>query len=658
MDAPPPLTVSALPAEDRYRLLVEAVTDYAIYMLDVDGTVTSWNPGAQRFKGYQADEIIGQNFSRFYAPEDRRAGLPERALAIAAERGQFEGEGWRLRKDGTRFWALVVIDPIRSADGRVIGYAKVTRDLTERRETEAALRRTQEQFRLLVQGVTDYAIYMLDLQGRVVSWNAGAEHIKGWRADEIVGRSFSTFYRAEDRALGTPERALATVLQRGRLESEGWRVRKDGSQFWASVVMDQVHDDDGNIIGIAKVTRDVTEKRQAQQALEAAQASLFQSQKLDAIGQLTGGVAHDFNNLLMVILSSLRLIDRRGGEADPLLRKWVMTATRAAQRGAALTQRMLAFARRQEPSPERVDLGALVRGMSDLLQRSVGPTLTLTLDTPEDLPPAFVDPNQLELALLNLVVNARDAMPAGGPVRIELAARCLDTSEGGLPAGTYLSLAVVDAGEGMDGETLQRAMEPFFTTKGIGQGTGLGLSMVHGLAAQAGGRFLLTSQLGRGTRAELLLPAARAAADPVSTKPHAASTAQAIEAAIDPRQPVRVLLVDDDPLVLESTAALLQDIGHRPTCANDALDALRRLREDPAAFDLVMTDQAMPQLSGAELLAEVQRLRPGLAAIVATGYVGNTAVPPPEHAVHLDKPFDQDQLIEAIRTALERGGGR
>ncbi|MDY0743436.1 PAS domain S-box protein [Paucibacter sp. R3-3] len=658
MAAPSPLTVSSLPEEDRYRLLVEAVTDYAIYMLDADGTVTSWNPGAQRFKGYRADEIIGQHFSRFYAPEDRHAGLPERALAIAAERGQFEGEGWRLRKDGTRFWALVVIDPIRSADGRVIGYAKVTRDLTERRETEAALRRTQEQFRLLVQGVTDYAIYMLDLQGRVVSWNAGAEHIKGYQADEIVGRNFSTFYRAEDRALGTPERALATVLQRGRFESEGWRVRKDGSQFWASVVMDQVHDDDGKIIGIAKVTRDVTEKRQAQQALEAAQASLFQSQKLDAIGQLTGGVAHDFNNLLMVILSSLRLIDRRGGEADPLLRKWVMTATRAAQRGAALTQRMLAFARRQEPSPERVDLGALVRGMSDLLQRSVGPTLTLTLDTPEDLPPAFVDPNQLELALLNLVVNARDAMPTGGPVRIELAARQVDASEGSLPAGSYLSLAVIDTGEGMDDETLQRAMEPFFTTKGIGRGTGLGLSMVHGLAAQSGGRFLLTSQPGQGTRAEVWLPAARAAADSAAAEPRTASGTPAIDAALDPRQPLRVLLVDDDALVLESTAALLQDLGHQPSCASDAPDALRLLREDPAAFDLVMTDQAMPRLSGAELLAEVQRLRPGLAAIVASGYVGHTPGTLPEHAVRLDKPFDQEQLIEAIRTALERGGGR
>ncbi len=647
-----PMSVSALPEEHRYRLLIEAVTDYAIYMLDANGIVTSWNPGAQRFKGYQADEIIGQHFSRFYVPEDQRAGLPARALAIAAERNQFEGEGWRVRKDGTRFWAQVVIDPIKTAKGTVIGYAKVTRDLTERRESEAALRRSQEQFRLLVQGVSDYAIYMLNLDGTVASWNSGAERIKGYRAEEIIGSNFETFYRPEERERGDPKRALATVLTQGRFESEGWRMRKDGSHFWASVVMDPVHDDDGRIIGIAKVTRDVTEKRRAQQALEAAQATLFQSQKLDAIGQLTGGVAHDFNNLLMVILSSLRLIDRRTGEGDASVRKWVQTAISATQRGAALTQRMLAFARRQELKPDRVDIVSLVQDMRDLLQRSIGPTLTLRLDTPRDLPPAYVDRNQLELALLNLAVNARDAMPEGGPITLATGTETLLAPRGALAAGTYLKLSMIDAGSGMDAATLDRAIEPFFTTKGVGKGTGLGLSMVQGLVSQSGGHFMLRSAPGMGTTAEIWLPAAPGeAAAPAPAPALAAASATSAEQ----HGLLQILLVDDDPLVLESTAALLQDMGHHVASASGAVDALRLLREG-ASFDLLITDQAMPQMSGSELLVLVNRLQPRVASIIATGYVGMSsgAHEIPAFAVRLNKPFDQQALEAAIGQALDR----
>jgi signal transduction histidine kinase/ActR/RegA family two-component response regulator len=447
------------------------------------------------------------------------------------------------------------------------------------------------------------------------------------------------------------------VVSEGRFESEGWRVRKDGSHFWANVVMDTVHDDGGQIIGVAKVTRDVTEKRAAQQALEAAQASLFQSQKLDALGQLTGGVAHDFNNLLMVILSSLHLIDRRSGEADPLVRKWVQTATRATQRGAALTQRMLAFARRQELNPGSIDIAELVRGMSDLLQRSIGPTITLRLDIPDGLPPAFVDQNQLELALLNLAVNARDAMPDGGVITIAAAAQRLNSVRGGLAAGSYVSLAVIDAGAGMDKSTLDRAMEPFFTTKGVGKGTGLGLSMVQGLASQSGGEFLLASSPGSGTRAEIWLPAAASQALPRAearsdTGTREAATAEAAGAA---RDALQVLLVDDDPLVLESTVALLQDLGHQVTPANGALDALRLLR-DGAAFDLVISDQAMPQMSGSELLALVKRLRPEVASIIATGYVGLApgSIEMPDFAVKLNKPFDQQELAGAIQSAVAR----
>src|SRR3954465_7562108 len=234
----PGAEVSALEEAARYRILVEAVIDYAIYMLDPAGVVTSWNAGAQRFKGYTPDEIIGEHFSRFYTEEDRARGLPATVLGIAAREGKFEGEGWRVRKDGTRFWAHVVVDPIRNSRGELTGFAKVTRDLTERRETLEALRRSEEQFRLLVQGVTDYAIYLLSPAGIITNWNAGAQRIKGYLPDEIVGKHFSQFYTDEDRCKGMPQKALDTAIREGRFESEGWRVRKGGMRFWSHVMLD------------------------------------------------------------------------------------------------------------------------------------------------------------------------------------------------------------------------------------------------------------------------------------------------------------------------------------------------------------------------------------------------------------------------------------
>jgi PAS domain S-box-containing protein len=330
--------------EGRYRLLVDAITDYDICMIDPQGIVSSWNAGAQRFKGYQASEIIGRHFSTFYTEEDRAAGQPEFALRQAAAEGRFEREGWRVRKDGGRFWAHVIIDAIRGPDGELLGFAKITRDLTERKAAEEELRLSEQRFRLLVQGVTDYAIYMLDADGRVTNWNPGAQRIKGYAPEEIVGKHFSTFYTEEDRAAGVPTLGLETARREGRWEREGQRVRKDGSRFWAHVVIDAIRNDQGEVIGFAKVTRDITERRRTQQALEEARETLFQSQKLEAIGHLTGGVAHDFNNLLMAVLGSLELLKKR--LRDPDLLPLVDTAIEGAERGATLTQRMLAFARR------------------------------------------------------------------------------------------------------------------------------------------------------------------------------------------------------------------------------------------------------------------------------------------------------------------------
>ena len=580
--------------DGRYRLLIEAVTDYAIYMLDPTGIVTSWNPGAQRFKGYVPSEIIGQHFSRFYTEEDRKAGIPALALETASRDGTFSSEGWRVRKDGSRFWASVVIDPIRKPNGELVGFAKITRDLTERKVAEDALKQSQEQFRLLVQGVTDYAIYMLDSKGIVTNWNSGAQRIKGYLPDEIIGSHFSKFYTAEDREAGEPQRALETVEREGRFEKEGWRVRKDGTRFWAHVVLDAIRNDNGKLIGYAKITRDITERKKSQELLEGARVALLQSQKMEAIGQLTGGIAHDFNNLLMVVLSSLELMRKRLPD-DPKLMALLDNAVQGAQRGSTLTKRMLAFARRQELKKETIDIPELVRGMSDLLQRSLGPSIAIETQFPLFGRPVLGDANQLEMMLLNLTVNARDAMPNGGQIVISMREEVLHPGEGNhLAPGPYVCLTVRDTGIGMDEVTLQRAMEPFFTTKGPGKGTGLGLSMVHGVAEQSGGWFTLRSRPGEGTTAELWLPAAEGQA------PASARSDRSLSDTAADRPSLTVLAVDDDGLVLTNTVAMLEDLGHGVIAASSGQQALDILGKH-GPVDLVITDHAMPQMTGLEL---------------------------------------------------------
>lgn len=636
--------------DKRFRVLVEAITGYAIFLLDPEGRVTTWNAGAERITGYEASEIIGANFSRFYTNEARSSGTPCRALEEAARSGRFETEDWRVRKDGTLFWTHVIIDAVRDPEGNLIGYAKVTRDLSEKNRAEAVLADSEEQFRRLVLNVVDYAIYMLSPTGHVSSWNMGAERIKGYSSEEIVGQHFSRFYPPEDQARGAPQHNLQLALEHGHFQAEGWRVRSDGSRFWASVVIDAIRDDRGELLGFAKITRDVTERLEQQQRLDQAREELFQAQKVEAIGQLTGGVAHDFNNLLMVVLSSLDALGRRAALEDRD-RRLLDNAIQAAQRGSQLTQRMLAFARKQELEQKPVDLPELVRGMSELLSRTLGPEIMIETRFPISLPQVLADPNQIDSALLNLAVNARDAMPQGGPLVIS--AREVEHVRGGennLKPGRYVCLAVEDRGEGMDAETAARATDPFFTTKGIGKGTGLGLSMVQGIAEQSGGRLILKSRKGEGTTAEIWLPVVDANAG-VATAPVQPIFPEPVQAE---ERPMKVLAVDDDALVLLNTAMMLEDLGHAVLEATSGDQALQLLEAHPD-INLVITDQAMPRMTGLELAAEIGERRPGLPVILASGYADI------EEArllklPRLAKPFGQHDLQRVIARVSETEG--
>jgi len=497
-------------------------------------------------------------------------------------------------------------------------------------------------YRLLVEAVTDYAIYMLDPSGIITSWNPGAQRFKGYAANEIIGQHFSRFYPEADRKNRLPERALETARREGKFESEGWRVRKDGTLFWAFVIIDPIRAPDGSVVGYAKITRDLTERRNAQINLDQHREALLHSQKMEAIGQLTGGIAHDFNNLLMAVMGSLELMRKRLPD-DPKLHTLLENAMQGARRGSTLTQRMLAFARRQDLVQAAIDIPNLIRGMTELLQRSLGPSIDIQTQFPLAIAPALTDANQLEMALLNLAVNARDAMPDGG--RIVIAAREEDISEENklaLSPGRYVCLSVEDGGSGMDADTLRRAAEPFFTTKGPGKGTGLGLSMVHGLTEQCGGRFVLQSATGKGTTAELWLPVA------TSTLSATQQTSQITRVAPGQESMV-VLAVDDDTLVLTNTIAMLEDLGHIGVAASSAQEALDILRNHDG-IDLVITDQAMPHTTGLQLIQAIRAQWPALPVILATGYA-ELEPGAGDDVAKLAKPFTQVELRREIMEA-------
>ena len=628
-----------LDGSDRFERLVNAVKDYAIYLLDRDGRVASWNAGAQRFKGYTADEIIGEHFSRFYTDEDRASGLPARALATAVSTGTFEAEGWRVRKDGTRFWTSVVIDPVFGASGKLIGFAKVTRDITDKRAAEQALRDSEQRFRLLVQGVRDYAIYMLDPLGHVTNWNPGAEAIKGYTADEIVGRHFSGFYTEEDLQSGEPQRALRVATEEGKYEVEAWRVRKDGSRFRAGVLIDPIRDETGTLIGFAKVTRDLTERFQAQQELERARETMAQAQKMEAVGRLTGGVAHDFNNLLTIIRSSADLL-KMPQLTDDKRARYVEAISDTADRAAVLTSQLLAFSRRQPLKPEIFDIGERVAGMRRMIETSVGSPIAVSIEIEQD-GLVNADLNQFETAVLNLVINARDAMPAGGAlsIRTETVHGLPPVRGHGAASGGFVAVRVADEGSGIEAGTLEKIFEPFFTTKGLNKGTGLGLSQVHGFAKQSGGEIDVQSQIGVGTAFTLYLPLAQLdpeqRAAPRGVRHHQLVTK-------------RVLLVEDNDAVGQFARGLLEELGQIVTWVQNGEAALEMLDAARDKIDLVFTDVIMPGMNGLDLARHIAKRWPDLEVVLTTGYSHVLAEESDHGFALLRKPYSVDGLVGVL----------
>jgi PAS domain S-box-containing protein len=624
-------------SERKFRILVEGVIDYAIYMLDPDGIITNWNAGAKRIKGYEADEAVGRHFGMFYLPEDRAAGLPAYSLETAREKGKFEAEGWRLRRDGSKFLASVVIDALYEG-GELVGFAKITRDITERNKAADALKESERHFRLLVNGVTDYALYMLDPHGIITNWNAGGQRIKGYRPEEIIGQHFSRFYTKADQANGRPARALQLALDNGRYDEEGWRVRKDGTFFWASVVIDPIRDEENRLIGFAKITRDITERRKAQQDMEKLQLQLAQSQKLDALGQLTGGVAHDFNNLLMVVTGGVNVL-KKLAEGNPKALRAIQAIETASQRGAALTSQLLSFARRQSVNPQTLNVRQGIYSVRDVLDIGLGTGIELKIETDDDAWPITVDPAEFETALINLVINARDAMPKGGRVTVQASNMFVDDD---VRKGDYVAIKVKDTGSGIPEDILAKIFDPFFTTKPIGKGTGLGLSQVHGFVHQAGGTVTVESELGKGTSFTIYLP--RSSATPKRRSEEISSLGTGT-----------VLLVEDNPDVAIASTGLLEQLGYSVRWASDADAALNEIAADD--IDFVLSDIVMPgKMDGLTLARELKQRRPRLPILLATGYSEAAQNAGGEFPI-VRKPYQIRELNEALsRLSAQRPG--
>jgi PAS domain S-box-containing protein len=514
-----------------------------------------------------------------------------------------------------------------------------------------------QRLQLLIDAVIDYAIYVLDLEGKIVSWNSGAARLKGYTTEEIIGQSFHRFFTEEDRQRGLPDRVLASALVEGRFESEGWRVRKDGTRFWALAVVDAIRDPDGAVIGFAKVTRDMTARREAQLALQEAQEQLAASQRLEAVGQLSGGIAHDFNNLLMIIQGNLETAERglKSGLNISNVQRSIGNAIRGTQRAAALTHRLLAFSRRQPLDPKSLDVNSFISHLVEFLQRTLGEGVEVEAVGAAGLWQVEVDLPQLEAAIVNLAINARDAMPQGGKLTIEALNAYLDLgycrNQPEITPGQYVLLCVTDTGVGMTEDVLARAFEPFFTTKEAGHGTGLGLSQVYGFVKQSRGHIKIYSELGEGTTVKIYLPRLV-----TERENHETETGEEQDVTEGGEPGETILVVEDDADLRAYLKETLRSLNYQVLAAPDAAAALRILQTSGDNVNLILTDVVMPRMNGRQFAGEAKKLFPNIPILFMTGYSRNAII----HQGRIDKdiqllqkPINQAELASRIRDMLD-----
>jgi PAS domain S-box-containing protein len=679
-------------SEERFRSLVQGVRDYAIFMLDGEGQVTTWNDGAALIFGYSAQEILGKPLSIFYPFERADQGWPALEISRARTGGRTEDEGRRLRKDGSRFWANVVISALRDESGRLKGFATITRDLTKAREAEEALRSSEERLRLC-QEAAEIGIWDWDIASGEIGWSERNFALHGLRP-EPDGPSYGQWQNAihpadRDRVNAGIAQAIAT----GAPYQADYRVlHENGEARWLTVRGRVITDEYGRPVRMLGVNLDITDRRSAAEALarlndeleqrvaertvafeqEAAkraeaEARLRQSQKMEALGQLTGGVAHDFNNLLTVILGSLETMQRRitdvpGDEREDTskskLSRSIGMALQATQSAAQLTHRLLAFSRQQPLQPKVLQINELIAGITEMIARTLSEAVQLETHLAPDLWLAFADANQLEIALLNLVVNSRDAMPEGGKLTIETANAQFDQSglAQDIAAGDFVMLTVSDTGTGMTKEVIDRAFDPFFTTKGPGKGSGLGLSMAYGFVKQSGGHIRLYSELGHGTCVKIYLPRSREMQDETSLESDRARPVSRVLP--HARQGETILVVEDNVDVRGYSVSTLLDLGYTVREAGTGPEALRLLQEQPEMrLDLLFTDVVLPDgMNGRQLADRLLKLRPALPILFTTGYTRGAIVKhgrlDPEINL-IAKPFNIDQLARKIRQLLD-----
>ncbi len=652
----------------RLEAVFESAVDFAIVAMDRDGRITDWNPGAERVLGWPAVEAVGQAVDLFFTPEDRAAARSGAEMRSALAEGRAQDERWHLRRDGSRFWASGEMMPLRDEDGEHLGFLKILRDRTEKRQLGQALEESEARFRGTFEQAAVGAAHVA-LDGRWLRVNARLCAMLGYSEGELLARTFQDITHPDDLSADLDN---ARALVAGEIETYSMEKRyvcKDGALLWINLTVSLLRDGGGLPQHFISIVEDVSARKEAEEALRRlnlvlearveartrelmqAEEKLRQSQKMEAVGQLTGGLAHDFNNLLTGISGSLELMQARiaqGRVHD--VDRYVIAAQGEARRAAALTHRLLAFSRRQTLDPRPTNLNRLVAGIDELVRRTVGPAVTVELVAAGGLWATLVDPNQLENALLNLCLNARDAMPEGGRLTVETGNRWLDARgarERELAPGQYVSLCVSDTGSGMAPEVMARAFDPFFTTKPIGLGTGLGLSMVYGFARQSGGQVRIYSEPNQGTMVCIYLPRHAGAADDLQ-----ADAAVLVPELARSGQSKTVLVVDDEPTVRMLVTEVLEELGHVAIEAADGAAGLRVLRSD-MRLDLLITDVGLPDgMNGRQVADAGRAVRPGLQVLFITGYAENAVVGHGhlEAGMHLlTKPFAMDALASRVR---------